>query len=156
MLGCPETSRRLPKFLNSYKSRGDARFTPPLLEFDGWLGKARLRAIEKEPHAQSVGALRCNQAHLTANVIDVVQAIQLRFILIRIPLQACNSPLDRLPEPRTDLETLLDCALTHHDRHLGTHFLRLSLFERPQVSSDAADTTEAEFSAPDYGLPESR
>jgi hypothetical protein len=59
------------------------------------------------------------QTHLPANMVDVVQPVQLRFVAIGILFQALDPPLDRLPELRTDLEAFLGGALDSHGKHLG-------------------------------------
>jgi hypothetical protein len=80
--------------------------------------QAGSRAIEEEPHAQGLGALNGYQAHLPANVVDVVQPAQLRFVVIGIPFQTVDALLDRLPESRTNLEAFLSGALAGHGKHL--------------------------------------
>jgi len=56
---------------------------------------------------------------MPANVVDVIQPLQLRLVVIGIPFQARNPLLNRLPEPRTDLEAFLGRALDSHGKHLG-------------------------------------
>jgi hypothetical protein len=77
----------------------------------------------------------------------------LRFVVIGVAVQSRDALLNRLPEPRTDFESILGSALDRHESTSERESLRPKFFRRrPQVSSLAADTTEAPFSAPDYGV----
>jgi hypothetical protein len=76
-------------------------------------------AIEKDPHAQRLGALRGHQAHLSADVIDVIEPLDLRFVKCGALLKACNPLLNRSQKPRTDFEAFLDAALEGHAMHLA-------------------------------------
>jgi hypothetical protein len=72
------------------------------------------RAIEKDSHAQSLGALRSYQAHVPADMVDVVKMVQLGFIGGGIPFQARDSLFDRLAETRAYLKTVLGNATNSH------------------------------------------
>ena len=76
-------------------------------------------AIEEEPQAESLGAFDGHKAHLTANMVDVIQPVQLRFVVIGVAVQSRDAFLNGLTEPRTDLESILGGALSGHDEHLG-------------------------------------
>ncbi len=89
------------------------------LQLDQRVRQAGSGAIEEDPHAQGLGALNGYKAHLPANVVDVDQPVQLRFVVIGIPFQAGNTLFDRLPESRTNLEAFLGGALDGHGKHLG-------------------------------------
>jgi hypothetical protein len=96
--------------------------TTALLQLDKRARQAGSGVVEEDAHAQRLGALHGHEAHLPANMVDVVQPVQLRFVAIGIPFQARDALLDRLPEPRTDLEAFLGAALDGHGKHLGAGF----------------------------------
>jgi hypothetical protein len=85
-------------------------------------------AIEENPHAQSLGTLDGHQPHLPANMVDIIQPIQLRFIVSRIALQAGNSLLEDLAESRTDFEAFLNSELKVHQLHLGAGMPEAQIF----------------------------
>jgi hypothetical protein len=96
--------------------------------------------------------LRSHQPHLSANVIDVVEPVQLRLVVCRISRQACDSFFDGLTETRTDLKAFLGGAIRSHCGLLGAGLPEAAKFfsPKPQVSSIAADHTESHLLAPDY------
>ncbi len=56
---------------------------------------------------------------MSTNMVDVVQPVQLGFVIHGVPFETRNALLDCLPEPRADLEILLGGALSGHREHLG-------------------------------------
>ncbi len=54
-------------------------------QLDQRCGQPSFGAIEEEPHAESLGAFDGHKAHLPANMVDVVQPVQLRFVVIGVP-----------------------------------------------------------------------
>ncbi|MGB7266052.1 MAG: hypothetical protein WBC92_11105 [Terracidiphilus sp.] len=52
-------------------------------------------------------------------MVDVVEPIQLTFVVLGVPFEALNSLLDCSPEPGTDLEILLGRTLSMHGEHLS-------------------------------------
>jgi hypothetical protein len=85
------------------------------LELDQRARQPGFGAIEEEPQAESLGALNGHKAHLTANMIDVIQPVQLRFVVIGVALQSRDALLNGLTEPRTDFESFLGSALDRHE-----------------------------------------
>jgi hypothetical protein len=71
-------------------------------------------AIEEQPQAESFGAFNGHKAHLTAHVVDVIQPVQLRFVVIGVAFQPSDALFNGLTEPRTDLESILGSALDRH------------------------------------------
>jgi hypothetical protein len=111
-------------------------------------------AIKEDPQAQSFGALHGHKAHLPANMVNVIQPVQLRFVACGVALQLRNSILNRLPEPQTHVEAFLCSALTGHDKTSQLKRLMPKIvYRRPQVFPVVADTIEAFSSSPDYGIP---
>jgi len=80
------------------------------LDLDERARQASFRTIEEEAHAQGLGALNGYEAHLPANMVDIVQPIQLRIVVIGVPFQARNTLLDRLAKAGADLEAFLGGA----------------------------------------------
>jgi hypothetical protein len=99
-----------------------------LLELDQRARQPGFGAIEEEPQAESLGALNGHKAHLTANMIDVIQPVQLRFVVIGVALQSRDAFLNGLTEPRTDLESILGNALNGHEEHLGAGMTEAEVF----------------------------
>jgi hypothetical protein len=85
--------------------------------------QARSGAVQEDPHAQGLGAFCSHQTHLPADVIDVVEPVQLRLVVRGIPFQARDSLFNRLAEPRADLEAFLGGAIGDHGWHLGAGML---------------------------------
>jgi hypothetical protein len=52
-------------------------------------------------------------------VIDVVEPLDLRFVIFGALIEARNPFFHRSPEPRTDLEAFPDAALDGHALHLA-------------------------------------
>jgi len=110
-------------------------------------------AIEEDPQAQSFCALHGHKAHLPANMVDVVQQVQLRFVASGVNLQLRDALLNRLPEPQTHLEAFLSSALSGHEYNLEGEIAWASeICPRPHAFPVVADTNEAFLSAPDYGV----
>jgi hypothetical protein len=76
--------------------------------------------IEEEPHAQCLRSLYGHQSHLPADMVDVAEQAQLRFVVVGIPLKARNPLLDRLPEAWADFKIFLRSAAGCHCGHLGS------------------------------------
>jgi hypothetical protein len=72
--------------------------------------------------------LNGHKAHLTANMVDVLQPVQLRFVVIGVAVQSRDALLNRLPEPRTDFESILGSALDRHEEHLGSEMTQAGTF----------------------------
>jgi hypothetical protein len=95
-------------------------------DFSGSDQRARqlgVGAIQEDPQAQSLCALHGHKAHLPANMVDVVQPVQLRFVASGVALQLRDALLNRFPEPQAHFETFLSSALSRHEEHLGTEML---------------------------------
>jgi hypothetical protein len=88
--------------------------TPDRLKTDQRARLLRSGAIEEEPHAQGFGALHGYQAHLPAKMINVIQPVQLSFVVIGVALQPRDTLLNRLPELRSDLEYFVGGELNGH------------------------------------------
>jgi hypothetical protein len=102
--------------------------TNPASQLDQGPWQPRPGAIKEDSHAQGFGALRSHQPHLSADVIDVVESIQLRLIVRRIPCQTCNSLFDSLTETRTDLKAFLGSAVRSHCELLGAGLPEVEFF----------------------------
>jgi hypothetical protein len=76
------------------------------LQRDQGAGQARFGAIEEEAHAECFGTLYCDQAHLAANVIRILEQGNLGFVEIRIAFQAGDAIFERLTEAGADFETI--------------------------------------------------
>jgi len=76
-------------------------------------------AIEEEPHAQCLSTLDGHKVHMATDMVDVVEPVQLRFIVIGVPLQPRDAFLNHLPEARADLEAFLGGTLNGHEPHLA-------------------------------------
>jgi hypothetical protein len=85
------------------------------LSLDQRLRQASSGAIEEDSHAESLGALCSDEAHVATDVIDVVKVLQLRFVKCGIPFKARDPLFDRLTETRADLETILSAAMNSHE-----------------------------------------
>jgi hypothetical protein len=72
-------------------------------------------AIEEDPQTQSFGALHGYKAHLPANMVNVIQQVQSRFVATGVALQLRDAVLNRLPEPQAHIEAFLSSALTGHE-----------------------------------------
>jgi hypothetical protein len=72
-------------------------------------------AIEEDPQAQSFCALHCYKAHLPANMVNVIQQVQSRFVAAGVALQLRDALFNRFPEPQTHFEAFLSSALTGHE-----------------------------------------
>ncbi len=112
------------------------------------------RAIEEEPHAQGLCALHGDEAHLPANMVDVIEQGQLSFVVCGVPLKARNPLFNGLAEPGTDFEALLRGA---SESSWQAHLFEQNVWRageisiaQSQVFPDAADTSEGWRSAPDY------
>jgi hypothetical protein len=77
-------------------------------------------AIQEDPQAQSFAALHSHKAHLPANMVDVIQQVQSRFVASGVALQLRDTLLNRFPEPQAHFEAFLSSALSGHKEHLGT------------------------------------
>jgi hypothetical protein len=83
------------------------------LQHDQGPGQPRLGAIEKQPHAQSVGTLHGHQPHLSADMIDVGEYTHLGFVEFGVPLEPRNPLFNRAAKPGTDLKGIIDGGLNH-------------------------------------------
>jgi hypothetical protein len=83
------------------------------------LGHAGTGTVEKESHAQSFGSFGGNEAHLAADVIDIVKGGNLRLIVCSIPFEAGDTLFDGTAKSRTDFETILIAAADAHRVLLG-------------------------------------
>jgi hypothetical protein len=72
-------------------------------------------AIEKDSQAQSFAALHGHKAHLPANMVNVNQQVQSRFVASGVALQLRDALLNRFPEPQTHFEAFLSSALSGHE-----------------------------------------
>jgi hypothetical protein len=61
-------------------------------------------------------------------MVDVLQPVQLRFVVIGVALQSRDALLNRLPEPRTDFEAFLGSALDRHESTSERESLEAEVF----------------------------
>jgi len=88
-------------------------------------------AIQKQAHAQRFGTFHSHQSRLTPDVIGIVEAGDLRLVLVGILLQACNPLFDGTAEAGTDLVVILHGAVDWQEnlqrQGPGAKNLRLAL-----------------------------
>ncbi|HUX43563.1 MAG TPA: hypothetical protein VMV57_02315 [Terracidiphilus sp.] len=75
--------------------------------------------VEKEAHAQGLGALHGDEEHLAADVVVIVQPGRLCLIAFGILFQAGDAVLDALAEAWADLDGILHGMNGRHGWHLG-------------------------------------
>jgi hypothetical protein len=93
---------------------------PPPLQLHRRARRRGAGAIEEESHAKCFCALNGYEPHLPANMVNVVQPVQLCFVLIGVAFQTRDALLNGAAKPWTDLESILGRALHSHREHLGT------------------------------------
>jgi len=79
----------------------------------------RLRAVEKQSHAQGLGPLHGHQPHLPADMVAVFEQSNLSLVLHGIPLEAGYAFLDGAAKPGADFKTFIGGAVGHHGRLLA-------------------------------------
>jgi hypothetical protein len=126
------------------------------LEFDQRAGQASAGAIQEQPQPQSFGALGGDQTHLAADVVDIVEVIDLRLVELGIPFQTLDPLFNGFTETRADFETFLSGARAGHGAtSLGNFLGREKILSwRSQVFFLNADSSDVPFSAPDNGVAE--
>jgi hypothetical protein len=115
----------------------------PRLKRDQRTGHAGLGAIKEEAHAQGFGALHCDQAHLSTDVIGIFKQRDLGFVEIGIAFQAGDPFFERFSEAWADFETFIQGGVFQHGNHLLAGILGRKIFSiRSQVFPDAPDINE--------------
>jgi len=122
-----------------------ARGLSARLERDQRTRQPRFGAIEEEAHAESFGPLHGDQAHLSANVIAILEQRNLRFIVIGVALEPLHAVFDSLAEARADFEGILQGGIVQHGRHLGSGVWPQFFLLRSQVFPNATDINDKPF-----------
>jgi hypothetical protein len=92
------------------------------LKRDQWTRHPSFGAIEEEAHAKCFRALHGDQAHLSADVVSVLEPGNLCFIVIGVAFQALHAVFERLAESGADFEAILQGGIVHHGRHLWSGY----------------------------------
>jgi hypothetical protein len=94
-------------------------FVADISESDQRPWKVRFRAIEKQPHAQSIGPLHGHEPHLPADMVAVFQQAHLRLVVFGIALQLRDPLLDGAAKPGADLKAIVAGTVGDHGNLLG-------------------------------------
>jgi len=98
------------------------------LERDEWEWQASSCAIEKEPHAQSFGALHSHQAHLPPDMVAILEQGDLRLVVSRIFLEPRNPLFNGLAKSGTDFIAFIGDTVGDHGKILGVGVSEAELF----------------------------
>src|ERR1017187_3581433 len=84
--------------------------------------QARLSPIKKQPHAQSLRALRGHQAHLSANMVAILEQRRECLVARGIRFQSRNPFLYGALKPRADFIGFIGGGVGCHGRLLDAGF----------------------------------